>query len=289
MREPRPAAYGKLRGMIDRVPRTKILVIAHRGASGERPEHTIESYRLAIEEGADYIEPDLVMTRDGVLVARHENEIGGTTDVAQHPGGKKTHPTVAPEGAVRDAPVGDHGRDAARRQRPEEIRPQLGLHPDEEAGPHGIQRAADGPGQVDGEVPVAHLPIEPVGHNARPRRRDRRHDDTELRPAADERLDQRDRRRRLPDGHDLVVGVVFFPPGEEADLPAWQHEIDGTHITVHDGGKRLDINLSNESERDVGSLELPLTFFDMDFSGFSEQEINAFFVNWDHHFQRTGG
>ena len=62
-----------------------VIVIAHRGASGERPEHTIESYRLAIEEGADYIEPDLVMTRDGVLVARHENEIGGTTDVAQHP------------------------------------------------------------------------------------------------------------------------------------------------------------------------------------------------------------
>jgi glycerophosphoryl diester phosphodiesterase len=62
-----------------------IVVIAHRGASGERPEHTLESYRLAIEEGADYIEPDLVMTRDGVLIARHENEIGGTTDVAQHP------------------------------------------------------------------------------------------------------------------------------------------------------------------------------------------------------------
>jgi glycerophosphoryl diester phosphodiesterase len=61
------------------------IVIAHRGASGERPEHTIESYRLAIAEGADYIEPDLVMTRDGVLVARHEPEIGGTTDVAQHP------------------------------------------------------------------------------------------------------------------------------------------------------------------------------------------------------------
>jgi glycerophosphoryl diester phosphodiesterase len=64
---------------------TNILVIAHRGASGERPEHTIESYRLAIEQGADYIEPDLVSTRDGVLIARHENEIGGTTDVAQHP------------------------------------------------------------------------------------------------------------------------------------------------------------------------------------------------------------
>jgi glycerophosphoryl diester phosphodiesterase len=64
---------------------SEIVVIAHRGASGERPEHTIESYRLAIAEGADYIEPDLVMTRDGVLIARHENEIGGTTDVAQHP------------------------------------------------------------------------------------------------------------------------------------------------------------------------------------------------------------
>jgi glycerophosphoryl diester phosphodiesterase len=65
--------------------KSEVVVIAHRGASGERPEHTIESYRLAIEEGADYIEPDLVMTRDGVLIARHENEIGGTTDVAQHP------------------------------------------------------------------------------------------------------------------------------------------------------------------------------------------------------------
>jgi glycerophosphoryl diester phosphodiesterase len=63
----------------------QVTVIAHRGASGERPEHTLESYRLAIEQGADYIEPDLVMTRDGVLIARHENEIGGTTDVAAHP------------------------------------------------------------------------------------------------------------------------------------------------------------------------------------------------------------
>jgi glycerophosphoryl diester phosphodiesterase len=58
------------------------LVIAHRGASGYRPEHTLEAYRLAIEMGADYIEPDLVMTKDGVLVARHEPVIGGTTDVS---------------------------------------------------------------------------------------------------------------------------------------------------------------------------------------------------------------
>ncbi|MEO3748156.1 glycerophosphodiester phosphodiesterase [Plantactinospora sp. B5E13] len=61
------------------------LVIAHRGASGYRPEHTLEAYRLAIRMGADFIEPDLVPTRDGVLVARHENEISGTTDVADHP------------------------------------------------------------------------------------------------------------------------------------------------------------------------------------------------------------
>jgi glycerophosphoryl diester phosphodiesterase len=63
----------------------RVIVIAHRGASGERPEHTLEGYQLAVDQGADYIEPDLVMTRDGVLIARHENEIGGTTDVADHP------------------------------------------------------------------------------------------------------------------------------------------------------------------------------------------------------------
>ncbi|CAM3153183.1 Glycerophosphoryl diester phosphodiesterase [Sphingomonas antarctica] len=61
------------------------IVIGHRGASGERPEHTLASYERAIEDGADFIEPDLVMTKDHVLVARHENEISGTTDVAAHP------------------------------------------------------------------------------------------------------------------------------------------------------------------------------------------------------------
>jgi glycerophosphoryl diester phosphodiesterase len=61
------------------------IVIAHRGASGERPEHTLASYALAIDEAADYVEPDLVSTKDGVLVARHENEISGTTDVASRP------------------------------------------------------------------------------------------------------------------------------------------------------------------------------------------------------------
>ncbi len=61
------------------------LVLGHRGASGYRPEHTLASYRLAIRLGADYIEPDLVATKDGVLVARHENVITDTTDVAEHP------------------------------------------------------------------------------------------------------------------------------------------------------------------------------------------------------------
>lgn len=61
---------------------TRPIIIAHRGASGYAPEHTLTAYFIAIEQGADYIEPDLVVTRDGVLVARHENEIGGTTDVA---------------------------------------------------------------------------------------------------------------------------------------------------------------------------------------------------------------
>ena len=75
-------------------PPSTPLVIAHRGASGYRPEHTLEGYRLAVEMGADYIEPDLVSTRDGVLIARHENEIGSTTDVADRFPQRKTTKTV---------------------------------------------------------------------------------------------------------------------------------------------------------------------------------------------------
>lgn len=60
----------------------KVLVIAHRGASALLPEHTLAAYARAIEDGADLIEPDLVMTRDGVLVARHEGEISASTDVS---------------------------------------------------------------------------------------------------------------------------------------------------------------------------------------------------------------
>ncbi|XRD85436.1 glycerophosphodiester phosphodiesterase [Dyella acidisoli] len=74
----------------------KLLVIGHRGASALRPEHTLESYAKAIADGADYVEPDLVMTKDGIPVARHENEISGTTDVANHPefASRKTTKTI---------------------------------------------------------------------------------------------------------------------------------------------------------------------------------------------------
>jgi glycerophosphoryl diester phosphodiesterase len=61
------------------------LVVGHRGASGYLPEHTMEAYKLAIEQGADFIEPDLVMTKDGYLIARHEPMLGGTTDVSEKP------------------------------------------------------------------------------------------------------------------------------------------------------------------------------------------------------------
>ena len=87
------------------------LVIGHRGASGYRPEHTLAAYRLAIAMGADFIEPDLVPTKDGLLVARHENEISGTTDVARPPGVRRAagprRPSTgcrSPAGSPRTSP-----------------------------------------------------------------------------------------------------------------------------------------------------------------------------------------
>ena len=78
------------------------LVIGHRGASGYLPEHTLEAYRLAIRQGADFIEPDLVSTKDGVLIARHEINITQTTDVAEHPefAARKTQKTI--DGATEE-------------------------------------------------------------------------------------------------------------------------------------------------------------------------------------------
>jgi glycerophosphoryl diester phosphodiesterase len=80
------------------------IVIAHRGASGYRPEHTLAAYRLAADLGADFIEPDLVSTSDGVLVARHENEISGTTDVADHPELANRRTTKTIDGLFSDNP-----------------------------------------------------------------------------------------------------------------------------------------------------------------------------------------
>ncbi len=72
------------------------LVIGHRGAAGYRPEHTLAGYELAARMGADFVEPDLVSTKDHVLVVRHENDITDTTDVAAHPefAGRKTTQVV---------------------------------------------------------------------------------------------------------------------------------------------------------------------------------------------------
>ncbi len=82
-----------------RVRPARPLVLGHRGACALRPEHTLASYARAIADGADYIEPDLVITRDGVLVARHENNIAETTDVAAHPAFAARRATKVIDGA----------------------------------------------------------------------------------------------------------------------------------------------------------------------------------------------
>jgi glycerophosphoryl diester phosphodiesterase len=104
------------------------IVIAHRGASGYRPEHTLESYRLAIEMGAHYVEPDLVATADGELVCRHENEISGTTDVASRPEFAARHTTktidgVAVEGWFTEDFTLEELRTLRARERLPELRP----------------------------------------------------------------------------------------------------------------------------------------------------------------------
>jgi glycerophosphoryl diester phosphodiesterase len=91
---------GQARAMA--APERKILIYGHRGASALRPEHTLASYAKAIEDGADFIEPDLCATRDGHLIIRHENNIVETTDVAAHPefAGRKTEKVVDGEKQV---------------------------------------------------------------------------------------------------------------------------------------------------------------------------------------------
>jgi glycerophosphoryl diester phosphodiesterase len=83
-------------------PVVRPVVIAHRGASGYRPEHTLASYELAIGMGADFIEPDLCITRDGVLIVRHENEISEVTDVADRSGFRDRRTRKAVDGREID-------------------------------------------------------------------------------------------------------------------------------------------------------------------------------------------
>lgn len=92
-----PKEVGVMWGTLDGKPP---LIIAHRGASGYLPEHTLEAYALAIEQGADVVEPDLVFTKDGVLVARHDRYLSTTTNVADKPefaGRKRANPDPATE------------------------------------------------------------------------------------------------------------------------------------------------------------------------------------------------
>ncbi|MBA2934943.1 glycerophosphodiester phosphodiesterase [Sphingomonas sp. CGMCC 1.13654] len=93
-------AAGQARAMA--APERKILIYGHRGASALRPEHTLASYAKAIEDGADFIEPDLCATKDGHLIIRHENNIVETTDIASHPefAGRRTGKVVDGERQV---------------------------------------------------------------------------------------------------------------------------------------------------------------------------------------------
>ena len=106
-------------------PPEPCVVIAHRGASGYLPEHTLPAYRLAIQLGADFIEPDLVMTRDGILVARHERELQASTNVAVLPefAARRTTKTVAgarvTDWFVEDFTLADLRRLRARETRPD--------------------------------------------------------------------------------------------------------------------------------------------------------------------------
>ena len=74
------------------------IVFGHRGVAAFRPEHTLESYKLAIQLGADFVEPDVVPTKDGILIARHENDLSGTTDVSDHPEFADRHTTKIVDG-----------------------------------------------------------------------------------------------------------------------------------------------------------------------------------------------
>lgn len=128
------------------------LVIAHRGASGHRPEHGLDAYRLAVELGADAIEPDIVATRDGVLVLRHENEISGTTDVGRRSEFLRLKTTKEVDGAVQTGWFTEDFTWAELstlrvRERLPELRPASAAHD----GEGGILRLSDLLSLLDGD------------------------------------------------------------------------------------------------------------------------------------------
>jgi glycerophosphoryl diester phosphodiesterase len=115
------------------------IVIAHRGASGHRPEHTLAAYELGARQGADYIEPDLVSTRDGHLVARHENDISGTTDVSSRPEFAERRATKTIDGATATGWfVEDFTLAELKTLRAKERLPALRPHNTAHDGRHGI-------------------------------------------------------------------------------------------------------------------------------------------------------
>lgn len=135
---------------------TRPLVIAHRGASGHRPEHGADAYRLAVSLGADAIEPDIVATKDGVLVLRHENEISGTTDVADHAEFRDRRTTKEVDGAVQEGWftedfTWDELQVVRIRERLPELRPSSAAHD----GEGGILRLSDLLELLDGDAAVA--------------------------------------------------------------------------------------------------------------------------------------
>ncbi len=116
------------------------MIIAHRGASGERPEHTLAAYRLAIEQGAEVIEPDLVVTADGHLISRHENDLTPTTDVAAHPEFAARRTTKVIDGVAREGWFSEdftlaESRMLRARERYPAIRPASAAHDGEEGVP----------------------------------------------------------------------------------------------------------------------------------------------------------
>lgn len=88
---------------------------------------------------------------------------------------------------------------------------------------------------------------------------------------------------------EMTISNDEFLRQAPAALEGMPFTVNERHIVAEHGSKRLDITFSKEGERELGSLDLPVTWIDMKFTGYSDQEIDDFFVQWDQHFQRIGG